>query len=288
MAKENSGGNALEVAARKTLSVDSDNDGLQDWEEALWKTDPKNSDTDNDGAPDGEEVNLNRNPLKPGPNDKISAIPLAEHPDDFEKVDDNSLTSVYAKEFLTDYLTLKNQKGALSETDKENLIASFMDGILESPAESIDVYTASDIKALKDNSENAIREYSKEVKRILFEGSFISEDELVVFGHLIKSISNKKTGDEDIAKLNVTSKIYGEAASKLLLIEVPDSLANIHIETINGLNNVKLSIKEMAEFSDDPIKSITGLEIYQKEIQRVYNAIQNLQEIFNGYGISVF
>lgn len=45
-------------------SVDSDNDGLTDTQEALYKTDPKNPDTDADGYKDGEEVNSSYDPLK--------------------------------------------------------------------------------------------------------------------------------------------------------------------------------------------------------------------------------
>src|SRR2546423_718695 len=53
------------------LDKDSDNDGLKDWEETLWKTDPHNPDTDGDGTPDGQEVKEGRNPSVKGPNDKL-------------------------------------------------------------------------------------------------------------------------------------------------------------------------------------------------------------------------
>ena len=43
------------------LNKDTDNDGLKDWEEILWKTDPNNPDTDGDKTTDGEEIKLNRN-----------------------------------------------------------------------------------------------------------------------------------------------------------------------------------------------------------------------------------
>ena len=64
----------MAVAPEQTnqLDKDTDGDGLKDWEELLWKTDPNKMDTDGDGTPDGEEINLGRNPLKAGPNDKIS------------------------------------------------------------------------------------------------------------------------------------------------------------------------------------------------------------------------
>lgn len=49
---------------------DTDGDGLKDWEEVLWKTDPNNSDTNGNGIPDGEEVNLGKNPLTSLPFDE--------------------------------------------------------------------------------------------------------------------------------------------------------------------------------------------------------------------------
>ena len=48
------------------LAIDSDHDGLRDWEEVLWKTDSKIADTDGDGTNDGDEVKAGRNPLIAG------------------------------------------------------------------------------------------------------------------------------------------------------------------------------------------------------------------------------
>lgn len=66
--------------------LDSDGDGLKDWEEAIYKTDSKNSDTDGDGAKDGDEIAENRDPKRAGPDDilhekparEISSYPLLE------------------------------------------------------------------------------------------------------------------------------------------------------------------------------------------------------------------
>ena len=52
-------------------NLDSDSDGLKDWEETLRKTNPQNPDSDSDGTFDGEEVAKGRNPLLAGPNDFI-------------------------------------------------------------------------------------------------------------------------------------------------------------------------------------------------------------------------
>lgn len=50
---------------------DSDNDGLADWQEQIFSTDPNNPDTDNDGYLDGEEIISGHDPLKPSPDDLL-------------------------------------------------------------------------------------------------------------------------------------------------------------------------------------------------------------------------
>ena len=69
--RENSTQDATKILAETISRQDSDNDGLPDWEEALWKTDSHNPDTDSDGTLDGEEVKLGRNPTKKGPGDVL-------------------------------------------------------------------------------------------------------------------------------------------------------------------------------------------------------------------------
>lgn len=76
---------------------DSDGDGLKDWEEQVWTTDPKNPDSDNDGTLDGKEINQNHNPKKKGPND----TPLATiSPQSLKTPDEENLTYSLAKSLL--------------------------------------------------------------------------------------------------------------------------------------------------------------------------------------------
>jgi hypothetical protein len=55
-----------------SAEVDSDQDGLSDAMETLYKTNPNNPDTDGDGYKDGDEVANGYDPLIKSPNDKIN------------------------------------------------------------------------------------------------------------------------------------------------------------------------------------------------------------------------
>jgi len=56
------------------LGVDSDQDGLTDVEERIYKTDPNNSDTDNDGFSDGNELKNLYDPLRPEARLEVSGL----------------------------------------------------------------------------------------------------------------------------------------------------------------------------------------------------------------------
>lgn len=62
---------ASEDFSGKNIFHDADQDGLTDDEEALYGTDPRNSDTDGDGYSDGAEVRSGYDPRKSAPGDRV-------------------------------------------------------------------------------------------------------------------------------------------------------------------------------------------------------------------------
>lgn len=63
-----------DIVTQKSIFQDSDQDGLSNDEEVLYKTDPMNKDTDGDGYMDGVEVASGYDPLKPAPGDRIVTV----------------------------------------------------------------------------------------------------------------------------------------------------------------------------------------------------------------------
>jgi hypothetical protein len=51
--------------------LDTDKDGLHDWQELLWGTDKNNSDSDKDGTTDSKEIEAGRDPSIAGPDDSL-------------------------------------------------------------------------------------------------------------------------------------------------------------------------------------------------------------------------
>ncbi|NBD74245.1 hypothetical protein GVX82_04380, partial [Patescibacteria group bacterium] len=98
---------------------DTDGDGLQDWEEGIWKTDRRNPDTDGDGTPDNEEILADRDPLVPGPNDMLAETAATTTASSTPVAGD--LTQELSRNFFGPYLELK-QTGQFNEFNKERLL----------------------------------------------------------------------------------------------------------------------------------------------------------------------
>lgn len=279
---------AVALDTTSQLDADSDGDGLKDWEELLWKTDSSKADTDGDGTNDNEEITLNRNPLKASPDDKISEKEdLVAQEKAVSESKQNTLTAAYARKFLTDYLILKKQKGELSELDKESLVQTFMDSL--EPLTVNDTYNISNIKISNDISEASVMKYANEIKKIFIDDKqgLISEPE--TFEALLKNIQEGNPEfQKNIEYLNYAIGKYEELIKKLLAIIVPEELEENHLEAINGFNNVKFAIKNMALAHADPVMAVMGRKLYDVELKRAYNSLIDMQNIFDKYKIYVF
>ena len=277
------------VEQTSQLDKDSDADGLKDWEELLWKTDPNKADTDNDGTNDNEEITLNRNPLKAGPNDKISdKEDLVAQEKAIADSRQNTMTTVYARRFMEAYLTLKNQKGELTDSDKDGLIESLMNNI-KSDIKIKDSYDISNIKIIGGQKAN-LEKYAREIKKILIDEKPIKENVVIVFNRLLKNLNDKKnagTYESDAKKILDNGEAYKQGATKLVSIEAPDILAEYHLALINNLNGMQEAVRAMSVVANDPMKGLAGFELYRQKATVFSKSFEELKIILNAKDVFV-
>ena len=163
----------LEVKSKvqEFMALDTDSDGLKDWEEALYKTDPKIADTDKDGASDGVEINANRDPLKPN-TAKVGAVPNDRIPDqviaaqkkavaDYNRLSETDKT---ARMLFSQFLATKKLGQTLTEADTANIIQNTLTQL---PAISFKQYSLADIKTIPANDTTAIKQYGNDIAKII-------------------------------------------------------------------------------------------------------------------------
>ncbi len=287
LAKDNSSGS-------KSVFVDSDQDGLSDQEEAIYKTDPHNPDTDGDGYSDGTEVKSGYDPLKPAPNDKLVSSNISqEQSAQLDKIatdikDDakNDSGSDNSDKNLTKQLSAKlvamisDNENNGSKTIKLDQINSLID-------ETISAASQSDSEELPEIDESKIKikkqKYSKLSKTQRKEQlkkddeEYLSSVFYIVANNLPRSISTQKDiqdfSDEIISKISVLAtdpqngmKYFDNLADRgqeilkqLNDVEVPKDMLDLHIRGLQ-LALYAVSLKDKVKINpNDPVSSLISI-----------------------------
>lgn len=263
---------------------DDDKDGLLNWEEALWKTDPHNPDTDNDGTPDGAEVDAGRSPVVRGPNDKLHIVAATTTETGTLDVDVSSTTQtrLFAQTFISTYLNTKLYGGSL-ENQVDTLTAIALPE-LSPPTQ----HTSTELTTTMNLSGNSIHTYGNISGGILKKNAPNVQNEL---GIILRAMyENNPAYIPDLLK---TAEAYRKNAADLLTVTVPVDLQRRHVALINSFLLVARDIEAMSVVFDDPLTSLAGFKSYVTSSEELTNALKNIgvylsnnttyQESENGY-----
>lgn len=275
-------------------TIDSDNDGLKDWEENLYKTDPWNPDTDGDGYLDGEEINSGHNPLVKGPNDNqvFYPLPVGDKYNITNKIfaDFSSVLNSYIEQknqYAQDHPNIKSPKEYLSQTSSETLTEMFtramsdnennwtiqVNAILEQLPEIFNIEIIdNDIIITDDNSSKAINAYIQKLFSVIKSADFLlNETNLVLLKDSLIS--------EDFAQIDGLILTNDETIALLLNYPVPSSIKNMHKQFLKlqiTARNIFISLRSSAI---DPMKALVAA----KELENIDDLwtpfINNLKKI---------
>lgn len=235
-------------------NIDTDKDGLKDWEEMLYQTDVNNPDTDGDGASDGNEVQRGYDPLVAG-NGETDIEVERESDFTFYKNDSTlSRTDVLSRDTFTSYLTLR-ESDAL---DQQALVERSLDNAIRenTQASSTIVYSLSDINIVQASIStrqayfNAYKSHITILSRIQYDETelmarYLYENDAVAFEEIARNIATYQ------AFLNVFATM-----------RVPSDIGPIHVEIMNNLAILIDSLENIQRVDQDPL---TGL-IYAEKL----------------------
>jgi len=228
---------------KETAEIDTDGDGLRDWEEVLWNTDPQKSDSDGDGTPDGEEVRAERDPTISGPSDGVAEA-TTEASDDPQ-----TATEEFAKSAFAQYLISTS-----GSPEDPNAGDKIIGGVVD--AGKISFYTKSDIRTTAGNSTSDIEIYGYAIANILNKYSYYTkQDEPTLLQKLLES-RNK----EDAETLVEAASTYRLISSSLLAISAPPKVADFHLYLTNLYYGMYQSVNQMSKSLEDPIVGMMGLK----------------------------
>jgi hypothetical protein len=266
--------NSSQNLAHQVSEYDKDNDGLKDWEEILWKTDPNNPDTDGDGTGDNEEIILKRDPTVAGPNDSLKTTELAK-----KMTDENiTRTDVFTREFFTEYLSLKNKNVLNPENQNEFIDSYIKDNLTRS---QIKEYTVNDFYIIQNDVFSDKQTYYNSIQKEIDKLFLITENELFTISKIVE-VNNP----EDIEKLKFAVSVYKEMVNDLISLSVPESVLNIHLNMVNNLNKLAENINLMKDINTDPISGLEGLQNYSPSEEALAVSFSKLRDYFERHNIN--
>ncbi len=268
---------ATEALMREQFqNIDSDGDGLYDWEEALWGTDPHNPDTSGDGMLDGEAVRQGRDPLVPGPDNflwQTRGIGTSTQLNELAL----SPTEKLSRDFLGSYLQMK-QAGQITEENKQRLLSNLL------------VSTASELRLGEQRSADSftvIRTVAEPERLAYFNamdavylsmGTPHTDNMLLIYQAVEMSRSE---ASEEIAS-NLSR--YSQAVETLESMPVPREALAEHIRLTNAIAAYRDVIKALSDSSTDPLISLLALHSYERAVVDVYAASNAMRAYFANIG----
>ncbi len=241
---------AHKIAAE--AAKDSDQDGLKDWEEAIWQTNMHKADSDGDGTPDGEEVAQNRDPRLAGPNDTHTASPETGGIETDKPTPEN-LTAQVGARIATDVLSNINQGGVGSE----ELINEYAGDLAAVQVlDGAEVFSARALAPAKDNDLLTTVKFLSAIEEVwqkYFKAGQPSD--LEVFFNAFEN------GDGSTAPAELEHYItgYGEAIRVIRTTPVPKDLQKTALEFLNYLSRIRRSAELMKNFQSDPLSAMLAV-----------------------------
>ena len=167
-------------------------------------------------------------------------------------------TDVISRTLIANYLALK-QSGKLDNASAQKLINQTVNYIDQTSAKTV-VTTQSDLNVVADNGKKSITDYGENLGNTV-KNKKISDvgNELNILVQMINS------GDQSrIKELDNIIANYEKIIAALVKMPVPKTFIKVHLDIVNGINGLMLALKEAKNISDDPLKGLSILQMYQK------------------------
>lgn len=229
---------------QKTEQPDTDSDGLKDWEEETWGTDPANPDSDGDDSSDGEEVTAGRDPKVASGQDELTDIN--------RRIEVLVRNAQAAQERPLISLPSGDQTPAVSYAKTDLKITS--------------EETAATLKAYQDGLFQAIKDF----------GHQKNEDELALLLRFVEQ------GDKGaLITLSLLQTSYPQLINKLLALTVPESAAKLHLELLNQTAIISETVFYMTRAEKEPLLALeSGQSLQAKKAAFA----QTLMALLNYFG----
>lgn len=244
------------------VNKDTDLDGILDWEESLWGTDPTKRETTS-GIGDGvaiEKLKEQQNIATGTSNSNGTTL---------------TQTDKFSQELFATVAAL-DQNGAMNQTTVDTLSSSLSEQIQNSAPRKIFLF--SDIKIINNETTQTKQNYGMAL------GSTFTKHTLNVSIPDILAESLTSDGDIDVAVLNkldpVIKHIKG-IVDEMTVMSVPSSIAILHLEALNDFERIMENLIDIKLVEKDTIVAMGAISQYQENDEKLKTSIEKLISALN-------
>lgn len=229
--------------------IDSDGDGISDWEENL-------------AARTFDAI------ATPTSSAEKAEIQPYEEPTTF--------TGKFSEAFFKDYLEGK-MAGRNYSDDPTELVDKAVAAI-ETNATS-KRYSPSEL-IIDPDATSDVREYGNKIMQVVIAHATTNENEAEILKRALDA--NDQSILEDLRPIR---KAYEGMISGTLLLPVPQPMIQSHIELLNAYEGILTDIKAMQVAFEDPLLGLARIRLYETDAKALYAAFQGLNREFGRRGI---
>ncbi len=255
---------------------DTDSDGLPDWQESLYGTDPANPESVAIGVLDGAAVEQGL--VKP----KFAGAAAPEEAKKSERIPgspaDDTVTAIFARQFFTHYLA----KYGDFTTPSEEELSAFTQQEVQLLADTTGVrvpYTNSQV-SISGTGNAAIRSYLSRAESTLNSFSYAKEKEEL----LLMEDAIQRNDMSALAKVAGIGKVYADMGKALSTMSAPSEVAVAHVRLANALAVLGTVTIDMSTSESDPVRSLMGLMRYQDATDEVTLSLKQLHDVVAASG----
>jgi hypothetical protein len=256
----------IEKIVREGSSADTDGDGLSDWEESFYKTDPNNRDSDGDGVSDGDEVFVGQNPTQP-----LGTTPSSTNETNV------GTTDRLSRDVFRIYLDAKKQYGVIDERVSEEIASTILSRDYSGDEQT---YEKKDLRTVA-TSRTTLSEYGNALGSALSLPPTGGESEIDILERLAEESLDKYRAD-----LNKQISRYDQMISILLSVKVPTTLIDDHLSIINGVALLKAGVEGALMLETDPIEAFVRLSRYEEGLSLIQEGVIDIDNVFDKNSIT--
>jgi len=259
------------ITIKDLVNKDTDGDGILDWEEGLWGTDPTKKET-TPGTPD--KVAIENLKKQTGQNQQEQGLPLLKNGDN-QSIENLTQTDQFSRELFSTIATL-NQNGIVDQATIDKLGASLAEKIQNPIIRK--VFLISDIKTINDNSVQAFINYNNALNSI-FQKYPTTYSVLDVLQEFI--IDENSVDVSVLSKLNPIIEQSNKVMTAMVKMNVPQSLSVLHLNFINTLQRLVENLSDIKLYDNDSIVALGGISKYKENTTQLESDLNNLVNVID-------